>query len=61
MMRYSEDDTINAVVSAMVDFFDVNPWNFGEEHADKTIAEMREGLRQLFGRFARGVRMPTIH
>ena len=61
MIRYSNDDIINAVVASMVDFFDVNPWNHGQPHADKTIAEMREGLRQMFGQFARGVRMPTIH
>jgi len=61
MIRYSNDDCINAFVSSMVGFFEVNPYNFGPPHEDKTIAMMHDAVEQMFGQFARGVRMPTVH
>lgn len=60
MIRYSDDNAIHVLVEAMVGFFEVNPWNQDKPHADKTIPLMLDAVRQVFGDYARSVRI-TVH
>ena len=56
-VRYSDDPTVNATVTRMVNNMAASPLDFRRTHDDKTIAVIQETIRRTFGDFARSIRI----
>jgi hypothetical protein len=59
-VRYSDDPTINAVASRLVNNMAPSPLDFRRTNHDKTIAVIHECLEREFGAFARSIKI-TLH
>jgi hypothetical protein len=59
-VRYSDDPTINAVATRLVNNMAPSPLDFRKTHHEKTIAVIQECLVREFGDFAKSIRI-TVH